>query len=105
MKQLLGHDGPPQSPWRENLITGKPLAECPLRTLLRKRENDPALVQEVSQHVRVYFPAFERGVLLVAGGLADQPARYLELMTRIGETRRAVEAKHDEILEEQRRRS
>jgi hypothetical protein len=74
-----------------------------MRSLLRMQEKDPALVAEVNEHVRVYFPAFEHGALLVAGGLADQPARYLELMARIGQTKALTEAKHAEILEANRK--
>jgi hypothetical protein len=97
MQQMLGHDGPPTNFWRENLLTGKPLAECPLRTILRMQETDPHLSREVDTHLR-YYGAYDRGVLLVAGGISDQPARYVELMALIDQQKNETEAKHLELL-------
>jgi hypothetical protein len=97
MKVMLGHDGPPTSFWRENLLTGEPLHECPLRTWLRAFEDQPALAQELVRYTGTYFPAYEDGHLLEAGGLADQPARYLDGMIAIRDTKRAVQARYDEL--------
>jgi hypothetical protein len=97
MRQMLGHDGPPTNFWRENLLTGEPLAECPLRTILRAHEERPALAREVDAHLR-YYGAYDRGVLLVAGGISDQPARYIELMDRIDRQKNETEAKHLEMM-------
>lgn len=93
MQQMLGHDGPPTNFWRENLLTGKPLAECPLRTILRTHEDHPALGHEMDVHLQ-YYGAYDRGVLLVAGGVSDQPARYVELMDLIDRQKHETEAKH-----------
>lgn len=95
MKALLGHDGPPTSHWRENLITGKDLAECPLRTLLRAREASPQLVAEFERYDDVLFPAYEEGHLLVHGGIADQPARYLEMIRLFRNTQARVDVEYE----------
>lgn len=97
MRVMLGHDGPPQSFWRENLLTGAPLAECPLRTMQRAQERNPQLAREIDAHLR-YYGAYDRGVLLVAGGISDQPARYLELMDLIDRQKAQTEAKHLELM-------
>jgi hypothetical protein len=97
MQQMLGHDGPPTNFWRENLLTGNPLAECPLRTILRRHEEHPRLAREVDTHLR-YYSAYDRGVLLVAGGISNQPARYVDLMDRIDQQKAATEAKHLELM-------
>lgn len=97
MRQILGHDGPPTNIWRENLLTGKPLTECPLRTILRLQETQPAISREVDTHLR-YYGAYDRGVLLVAGGISDQPARYVELMDRIDQQKHETETKYFALL-------
>lgn len=90
---MLGHDGPPTNLWSENLLTGKELTECPLRTVLRRRASHAALSDEW-QATLAQYPFFEKGVLLVAGGISDQPARWLDMMSLIQETRATTEAKH-----------
>lgn len=80
MRLMLGHDGPPTNYWRENVVTGETLARCPLRTLQLIEERDPALGREYARMVGEYFPHYQRGHLLEAGGLADQPARYVAWM-------------------------
>ena len=80
---LLGHDGPPMGLWRSNMITGAPLRECPIRTMLRTREADPRLSREIERMRLEYFPLFRQGHLLAAGGVAAQPARYLEYMREL----------------------
>lgn len=93
---MLGHDGPPTNLWRENLVSGEPLAECPMRTILRRRASHAALAQEW-QAALAQYPFFEKGVLLVAGGISDQPARWFDMMSLIQETRAATEAKNRAI--------
>lgn len=97
MKQLLGHDGPPQSFWRENLATGVELLECPLRTVIRARETSPEVAEQVARDIDVYFPAYRDGHLLTGGGIADQPARYVESMMLIRDMWNAIDAKDVEI--------
>lgn len=94
---MLGHDGPPQGLWDKNLITEAPLQFCPMRQLLLA----PASVRdEIDRYVTSYYPAYQDGHLLEAGGLADQPARYVELVQLTRRYDRAVQAKYDELTEE-----
>lgn len=99
-KVLLGHDGPPLGLWKANTITGAPLTECPMRTMLRARESDPRLVREVERMRLEYFPLYQDGHLLVEGGVAHQPAKYLDYMRALSVMDRIVELKstpqHDE---------
>jgi hypothetical protein len=97
MKAQLGHDGPPTSPWRENLLTDAPLTECPLRTLLRARDDTPELAAEFDRHLGTYYPLYRDGHLLVAGGVGDQPARYLDYMITTRSMEDAVQNKLDEM--------
>jgi hypothetical protein len=55
----------------------------------------PETAAEVDRYVDSYYPAYRDGHLLVAGGLADQPARYVELVQLTGELDRAVQARFD----------
>jgi hypothetical protein len=92
----LGHDGPPTNLWRENLLTGETLPRCPVRTLLLADE-DPgtsALARELDRYADVYFPAYEQGYLLEAGGVSDQPARYWELIGLVRELRADTQARY-----------
>ena len=93
---ILGHDGPPTQYWKENLIDGKPLERCPLRTILLA---DPNLVSEMTRHVNEYFPFYEDGHLLVAGGISDQPARSIAYMLEIKRVRQTVDARYAELNE------
>jgi hypothetical protein len=95
--QILGHDGPPiGTMWRENLIDGKPLERCPLRTL---QLADPLLVAEINRHVNEYFPFYEDGHLLVAGGISDQPARSIAYMLEIRRVWSIVDTRHAEFTQ------
>lgn len=95
MRQMLGCDGgPPTSYWRENLISDRPLKMCPMRTL---REAPPEVRREVERHVNEYYPLYKDGHLLVAGGVSDQPARYLEYMRLISAMEKVVQAQFDKI--------
>jgi hypothetical protein len=100
MRQILGHDGPPQSLWRENLVTDEPLAECPLRTIIRASDERPELAREVARHAEEYFPDYEAGHLLVEGGSADQPALTMDYMRTLKGMRAAQERKWVAIQEE-----
>ena len=82
MKAMLGHDGPPTQFWRANVISEAPLARCPRRDLLEAATEEATLVAEIARHVDLYFPAYQQGILLAAGGLANQPALYAEYMHR-----------------------
>jgi hypothetical protein len=73
------------------------LAECPLRTLLRERERNPALMHELDAYRDVYKPAYEDGHLLVAGGITDQPARYLAIILAMRSSEAAMQSKFEEI--------
>lgn len=90
---MLGHDGAPTSIWKKNLIDGKPLERCPVRTL---QLADQSLVSEIHRHVNEYFPYYEDGFLLAEGGIADQPARYLAYMREIPRMRFIIDAKYKE---------
>lgn len=76
--------------WKENLITGEPLARCPVRDIL---DAPYALRKEVEQHLYEWFPLFEKNHLLFAGGVADQPAKYLAYMREIAALNDAMNAK------------
>jgi|SRR4051812_24990356 hypothetical protein len=97
--QTLGHDGPPTNLWTENLVTGKPLARCPVRTLQLAREENSQHVREADRYVDRYYPAYEDKHLLVAGGIADQPARYVEVIQLVRRIDRETEAKYHAVKE------
>jgi hypothetical protein len=78
MKAGLGHDGPPTLHWRDNLVTGEPLTRCPVRM---RQLADSALLAEVERHEETYHPLYTRGHLLEPGGIAQQPARWVDYMT------------------------
>lgn len=96
----LGHDGPPQQYWTENLLTGAPLARCPIRELLLARDRDPELMGELERYTDTYYPAYRDGFLLVAGGVADQPARYLAVNRVIADLNVTADEKYLEISKE-----
>src|SRR5689334_14388156 len=92
MRQMLGHDGPPTNFWSEHLLTGEQLAECPLRTILRRCVSHVAFTDTWKAAVSQY-PCYERGMLLVADSTSDQPSRLLDMMSLIQEMRAATETK------------
>lgn len=94
---MLGHDGPPTAFWRENLITKEKLDRCPMRTTQLIRETDPDVVDELDRYREIYFPAYEDGHLLVAGGIGDQPARYLDIVGRIRSIEKQITARYLEL--------
>jgi hypothetical protein len=91
---MLGHDGPPEAFWRENLITGKPLERCPVRT---QQLASPNLMREIDVMRVELYPGWQQGHLLAAGGLEDQPARYLEFMRLFDVMRTLVDKKYLEL--------
>lgn len=91
---MLGHEGPPTAYWKENLVDGTKLERCPMRSLLLA---DPELVAEINRHVNEYFPFYEGGHLLVAGGISDQPARWVAYMLEINRDQQLVDLKFAEL--------
>lgn len=97
MKQLLGHDGPPQLQ-RTNLVTGEALAICPIRTLQRAERETPQLLREVETVRLEVFPLFRKhGTLPVAGGIYDQPARTMDELRLLLDLDVIAKARHDAI--------
>jgi hypothetical protein len=95
----LGHDGPPVGGWWEkNLITDELLTLCPRRLMLLA---PPGVVDEMLRYVNSYYPAYQDGHLLVAGGLADQPARYVSLVQLTRRYDAQVQEKFDELTREE----
>lgn len=92
--QLLGHDAPPTGFWTHHLLTGEPLARCPVRTLQLAARED---VEELDRYLTLYWPAYEKGHLLTAGGIGDQPARFLEFLAAIEATRERIDARWLEL--------
>lgn len=86
--------------WRDNLITDAPLARCPLRSLQLAAATAPELVAEMGRYLETYEPAYAEGFLLEEGGIADQSARYLDVMRLIRAFRDAAQRKFDEIQEQ-----
>lgn len=74
--------------------------ECPLRTLLRAREEDPVLMAELDRYRDTYYPAYLDGHLLTKGGIADQPSRYLELVLLMRHNEDQMQRKFDETQAE-----
>lgn len=101
-KIFLGHDGPPTNWYFENLLTGERLTECPLRTILRRSEEQPILAREVDEAIDHITDKYWRRFLLVAGGKADQPARWNDIVTMVGRVRAATEAKDIKLREKKR---
>lgn len=98
--QILGHDGPPTNLWTRNLLTDKPMDRCPVRLLQLAREAGPRLVNEVDRYVDVYYPAYQDKHLLVAGGIAAQPSRYLELIQLVRRIDRETDTKYHQVTAE-----
>jgi hypothetical protein len=92
---MLGHDGPPAGIWRENIITGEPLARCPVRTI--QLAHDTPVGAEFTRYLTTYFPAYEDGFLLEPGGIGAQPARYLAILGAIREMNNRMRAKDEEF--------
>jgi hypothetical protein len=90
---MLGHDAPPTAFWKENLVNGEKLERCPVRTL---QLADQSMLSEVTRHAVDYYPFYEDGHLLVAGGISDQPARFIAYMQEINRLRVIVDNKYEE---------
>ena len=92
--EQLGHDGEPMGAWDLNLLTDLPIARCPLRLLQLAR---PELRLEILRWKNEYFPLFRKGKLLVPGGIAEQPARWLSAMLFLESLEKRQESKFVEI--------
>ena len=86
---LLGHDGPPQGLWDKNLIDGRPLERCPMMDLISAA---PEKRREITIMRTELYPLYREGHLLEGGGVADQPARYMEFMREFDGVATASEA-------------
>lgn len=74
---VQGHDGEPQGGadlFRVNMVTGEPLARCPVRVWQLAAEEEPSAERFAGAVVGTIYPAYKRGILFDAGGLGDQPA-------------------------------
>ena len=105
LKEVLGHDGPPgdgenMALWDRNMLTDEPILLCPIRALQIAPQE---LQAEVIRMRMELFPLFEKGLLLVKGGVADQPARYVEYMRTIEDLNGQVKAKLNQSAEEHAR--
>ena len=69
-----------------------------MRDILEARQTDPAIVEEVDRYLGTYVPAYRDGFLLVSGGIANQPARYLAMIGAILALDAAAEVKRLELL-------
>jgi hypothetical protein len=94
---MLGHDGPPQGMWLENLGDGTELKRCPRRDLL---EADSEVLAELRQNRVELYPLYRQGHLARAGGVLDQDARYIALMRAFDSMTEAVQRKFDAIKHE-----
>jgi hypothetical protein len=83
--------------WRENLVDGRPLQICPMRLFQIAAEVAPEMLAEFHRHVHEYYPHYAKGHLLLAGGVANQPAITMEYMREIDRLRSLTQAKHDAI--------
>lgn len=92
--EQLGHDGPPTFFWTENLIDDTPLERCPIRQLQLARAQ---LQAEVVAWRETDFPLYEKGHLLVEGGISAQPARWLAAMRFLEDLRGRQDAKYLEL--------
>lgn len=63
--------------WDENLVTGEPLAICPIRLLL---DADAVTRGEAYELLYSHHPLFTHGHLWTAGAISEQPAWWLEAM-------------------------
>ena len=92
--EQLGHDGEPQGAWDLNLLTDVPIPRCPVRLLQLAK---PELRREILRWKDQYYPLFRKGQLLVPGGIAAQPARWLEAMLFLESIEKRQETKFVEI--------
>lgn len=68
-----------------------------MRTLLRSYDDEPNALRELNRYSDTYYPAYEDGHLLVAGGLTDQPARYLDMIMALRTSENQMQQKYDEV--------
>lgn len=75
-------------------MSGAPLARCPLRLV---QLADDSLSSEIQRWRHQYFPLFQKGHLLVPGGISAQPARWLSAMLYLEDLEGRKESKFMEI--------
>ena len=85
-------------PWADNLLTGKPIGACPLKQL---QTAPPELRAEVLRWKNVHYPLYIKGHLLVDGGIAAQPARWIEAMLYLEDLAKQQDHKLAEITRAQ----
>lgn len=68
-----------------------------MRLLLDARERQPLLFAEFEDHTGTHWPAYKSGHLLVSGGIADQPARYVDVMHAIADVVARSDEKYFEL--------
>jgi hypothetical protein len=95
---LLGHDGPPAGLWTTNIVTGERLKRCPVMDL---RTADRNTLREVTMMRTELYPLYREGHLLVAGGVIDQPARYLSFMREMDAARLKAESAFQKVLRDE----
>lgn len=91
---MLGHDGPPTSYWRENLVNGEPLHRCPVRTT---QLADQKLVQELEMFRFEIYPFWKKGHFPRAGGAGDQDARQLAMIRELDLVGEIVKDRYREL--------
>ena len=91
--EQLGHDREPTGLWDSNLITDAPLTRCPVRLL---QLAEPEVRREILRW-KDQYPDFKKGHLLVAGGISDQPARWIEAMHCLESLDQRQQSKYLEI--------
>jgi hypothetical protein len=97
--ESLGHDGPPKAIWFENLVTEEPIEICPLRAIQLAA---PSLREELWRMEQQWFPLYEKSNMLVAGGIEDQPARWLDWMQAIERMNNLSELRYLELTSPER---
>lgn len=70
-----------------------------MRTILRRGEDSTRVARDLDAAIVHTTNPKLRNHLLVAGGIMDQPARWLDLVTLVGTTEAATEAKDMELRE------
>lgn len=94
LKTMLGHDGPPTSYWRENLVNGNRLDRCPVRTM---QLADPKLARELEMFRFEIYPFWKKGHFPRAGGAGDQSARELAMLRELDRVGEVVKDRYSEL--------
>lgn len=64
-----------------------------MRTIQLARERRDPIAAEVDRYTDVYYPAYQDGFLLEGVGIANQPARYVEMIGEVREMEARIESK------------